>query len=96
MRRRSCSIKQLSRSGWRRTRSWTPAGKATTTEDGIRGREREWEVLQERLSEVEAKRHADDPRLIGMAASPWLFFGLLAFITFSIWLFPEVKNEDRR
>lgn len=30
---------------------------------------------------------------IGMAASPWLFFGLLAFITFSIWLFPEVKNK---
>lgn len=33
---------------------------------------------------------------IGMAASPWLFFGLLAFITFSIWLFPEVKKDESR
>ena len=33
---------------------------------------------------------------IGLAASPWLFFGLVAFISFSIWLFPEVKKEDRR
>lgn len=34
--------------------------------------------------------------VIGLVASPWLFFGLVAFVTFSIWLFPEVKNEDRR
>ena len=30
---------------------------------------------------------------IGMTASPWLFFGLVAIIAGSIWLFPEVKNR---
>ena len=30
---------------------------------------------------------------IGMAASPWLFFGLVGFLSGSIWLFPEVKNK---
>ena len=30
---------------------------------------------------------------IGLAASPWLFFGLVAFIAGSIWLFPEVKKK---
>ena len=31
--------------------------------------------------------------VIGLAASPWLFFGLIAFISGSIWLFPEVRNK---
>ncbi len=29
---------------------------------------------------------------IGLQASPYLFFGLVAFISGSIWLFPEVKR----
>lgn len=31
---------------------------------------------------------------IGLAASPWLFFGLVLFISGSIWLFPEVKKKS--
>ena len=31
---------------------------------------------------------------IGLAASPWLFFGLAAFISGAVWLFPEVRNKD--
>ena len=31
---------------------------------------------------------------IGLAASPWLFFGLVAGISGAIWLFPEVKKTD--
>lgn len=30
---------------------------------------------------------------IGLAAPTWLFFGLIAFVSGSIWLFPEVKNK---
>ena len=32
---------------------------------------------------------------IGLAASPLLFFGLSAVICGAIWLFPEVKRENR-
>jgi amino acid permease len=30
---------------------------------------------------------------IGMAASPLLVFGLVAFMVFALWLFPEVKKD---
>jgi amino acid permease len=30
---------------------------------------------------------------IGMEASPLLVFGLMAFMVFALWLFPEVKKD---
>jgi amino acid permease len=30
---------------------------------------------------------------IGMAASPLLVFGLMVFMVFALWLFPEVKKD---
>lgn len=33
---------------------------------------------------------------IMLTASPYLVFGLTAFMCLAVWMFPEVKKEERR